>query len=60
MLIWFVIRFRGMELGADIEPTRFGFVRHQAGGYSGRSCRASRLDTPAALAQMAERRTRNA
>ena len=36
------------------------FACRHAARYSWRSCRASRHDAPAALAQMAERRTRNA
>ena len=43
-----------------IERTCFGLRHGSAARYSGRSCRASRRVTPAALAQMAERRTRNA
>ena len=60
MRIWSVIRYREMELGVDRANFFLASLMHHAGGYSWRSCRASRLDTPAALAQMAERRTRNA
>lgn len=59
MPIWSVIRYREMELGAD-RANLFG-LRHEIMPLDIVGDRVEpALDAPAALAQMAERRTRNA